>query len=180
MLFEQLRVRGSYLITPEKREDERGFFARLFCEREFAAHHLETQFIQVNNSASTHKGTLRGLHYQLAPMEEVKLVRCVKGAIWDVVLDLRPESETFGVWAAEELNEENRKMLYIPKGCAHGFLTLTDHSEMIYLVSEHYSSKLERGIRWDDPRFEIAWPFIPNVISERDRAHTDYLVETVQ
>lgn len=177
MQFEQLQVHGAYLITPEKREDERGFFARLFCEREFAAHNLQTQFIQMNNSASAKKGTLRGLHYQLAPMEEVKLVRCIKGAIWDLVLDLRPESETFGKWAAEELSAENRKMLYVPKGCAHGFLSLTDDSEMIYLVSEHYCPTLERGVRWNDPRFEIAWPFIPNVISERDCSHADYLTE---
>ena len=179
MLFEELRVRGAYAITPEKKEDDRGFFARLFCEKEFAAHHLETKFIQVNNSASVHKGTLRGLHYQVSPAEEVKLVRCIKGAIWDVVLDLRPDSETFGLWAAEELTAENRKMMYVPKGCAHGFLSLTDHTEMIYLVSEYYSSALERGIRWNDPRFEIAWPFIPNVLSERDCSHADYLAEAL-
>lgn len=177
MQFHELRVRGAYLITPEAKGDERGFFSRMFCEKEFAAFGLESRFVQVNNSGSSKKGTLRGMHYQLAPAEEVKLVRCVKGKLWDVVLDLRRDSPTFGQWDSAELTAENRKMMYIPKGCAHGFITLEDNSEVIYLVSEFYSSSLERGVRWNDPRFNIQWPFHPTVLSERDRAHPDYLEE---
>lgn len=179
MLFEELLVRGAYAITPEIKSDERGFFGRLFCEKEFAAHQLETRFVQVNNSSSYLKGTLRGMHYQLAPAEEVKLVRCISGELWDVVLDLRPDSETYKQWDAVTLNNENRKMLYIPKGCAHGFITLSDNTEVVYLVSEYYSATLERGVRWNDPHFNIAWPFNPTVLSERDRSHSDYIEEVL-
>jgi dTDP-4-dehydrorhamnose 3,5-epimerase len=171
MLFEKLKVNGAYAITPELKSDERGFFGRLFCEKEFAAYGLETRYVQVNNSSSTLKGTLRGLHYQLAPAEETKLVRCIRGEIWDVVLDLRPDSSTYGQWDAVTLTEENRIMMYVPEGCAHGFLTLTENTEVIYLVSEFYSSSLERGVRWDDPAFNIRWPFTPTTISDRDRQH---------
>lgn len=175
MKFTQLPIQGAYEIDLAKQEDERGFFARLFCEKEFAEYQLETNFVQVNNSLSHEKGTLRGLHYQLAPMEEVKLVRCIRGAIYDLILDLRTDSSTYGQTFGLELNADNRKMLYIPKGCAHGFLTLTENSELLYLVSEYYSRELERGIRWNDPHFDIAWPFHPRVISERDRCHADFV-----
>lgn len=177
MHFEELRVRGAYVITPEFRKDERGFFGRMFCEKEFAAHQLETHFVQANNSSSVSRGTLRGMHFQLPPSQEVKLVRCIQGELWDVVLDLRPTSPTFKQWDAATLTAENRKMMYVPKGCAHGFLTLTDNSEVIYLVSEFYSPTLERGVRWDDPAFKIQWPFSPTVLSDRDRTHPDYLQE---
>lgn len=177
MRFEELRVRGAYVITPEIKSDGRGFFARLFCEKEFEAQGLESRYVQVNNSKSASKGTLRGMHYQLPPAEEVKLIRCVSGELYDVVLDLRPESETFGQWDSAILTPENRKMMYVPRGCAHGFITLCDNTEVIYLVSEFYSSALERGVRWDDPRFNIQWPLSPVVLSERDRSHPDYLEE---
>ena len=177
MHFEELRVKGAFVVSPTEKLDERGFFARLFCEKEFAEQKLESHFVQVNNSKSVHKGTLRGMHYQLPPAEEVKLIKCVTGQLYDVVLDLRPESETYGQWDSAILTPENRKMMYVPKGCAHGFITLTDNTEVIYLVSEFYSSSLERGVRWNDPAFNIEWPLIPTVVSERDCSHADYVSE---
>lgn len=176
MKFIPTPLKGAYLIDIEKLNDTRGFFARVFCQKDFAEHGLATNFIQVNNSLSVQKGTLRGLHYQLAPMQEEKLVRCIRGACYDVILDLRPESETFGQSFGTHLLEENRTMMYVPKGFAHGFLTLTDDTELLYMVTEHYSPKLERGIRWNDPTFSIKWPEKPLVISERDQHHPDYKI----
>lgn len=174
MQFMQTPLKGAFLIDLDKRSDERGFFARLFCRDEFAKHGLETEFLQANNSLSVEKGTLRGLHYQLAPMEEVKLVRCVQGSFYDVILDLRPDSKTFGQYFGEILSQENRRMMYVPKGFAHGFLTIEPNAEVLYMVSQSYSKELERGIRWDDPHFNIQWPASPKVISERDRSHPDF------
>lgn len=165
---------GAYLIDLEKREDERGFFGRLFCSKEFEKHGLEAHYVQVNNSLSKERATLRGLHYQLNPMEEVKLVRCIQGSFYDVILDLRPASPTFGRSFGATLSSDNRRVMYVPKGFAHGFITLQDHSEVFYLVSQFYSKELERGIRWNDPQFKIAWPLQPIVISERDRTHPDF------
>lgn len=169
MIFNQTPLKDAYLIDLEKREDERGFFARLFCTEEFAKHGLEPSFMQANNSLSKDKGTLRGLHYQLAPKAETKLVRCIKGSFYDVILDLRPDSETFGKSFGAILSEDNRRMMYVPKGFAHGFLTLEPNSEVLYMVSTPYSKELERGIRWNDPHFDIYWPEQPEVISDRDR-----------
>lgn len=174
MKFTPTPLKGSYLIDIDKLIDSRGFFARAFCQKEFAEHGLASNFVQVNNSLSVQKGTLRGLHYQLAPMQEVKLVRCIRGACYDVILDLRPESETFCQSFGAQLSEDNRTMMYVPKGFAHGFLTFTDNTELLYMVSEHYAPKLERGIRWNDPTFSIKWPEQPQVISERDQLHPDY------
>lgn len=174
MKFNKTPVEGVFLIDLEKRGDERGFFARLFCTEEFLQHGLEPCFVQANNSLSRDKGTLRGLHYQLAPKAESKVVRCVKGSFYDVVLDLRPESKTFGHSFCAVLSEENRQMMYVPKGCAHGFLTLEPNSEVIYLVSTPYCKELERCVRWDDPYFKIQWPAEPIVISERDRTQHDF------
>jgi dTDP-4-dehydrorhamnose 3,5-epimerase len=174
MLFKETPLHGSYLIELEKRSDERGFFARLFCAQEFAAQGLEHRFLQANNSLSLQKGTLRGLHYQLEPMAETKLVRCLSGALYDVILDLRPQSPTFGRHFGATLSAENRLMMYVPRGFAHGFLSLEDNTEILYFVSQYYSKELERGIRWDDPRFQIAWPEPPLLISERDRSHPDF------
>ena len=171
-----LPMKGAYLIDLEKREDERGFFARLYCKDEFEQHSLESNFVQANNSFSKHKGTLRGLHYQLSPMQETKLVRCIKGSFYDVIVDLRHDSSTFGQSYGAELSEKNRRMMYVPKGFAHGFLTLTDDSEVVYLVSQNYSKDLERGVRWNDPTFSIDWPFTPLIISERDQNHPDYKI----
>lgn len=176
MKFIPIPLKGAYLIDIEKLEDERGFFARAFCTEDFIEQGLEGSFIQLNNSFSVKKGTLRGLHYQLAPMQETKIVRCVKGAFYDVILDLREESETFGKSFGEVLSAENRRMMYVPKGFAHGFYTLEDETEVIYMVSQYYSPELERGVRWNDPAFAIRWPGEPQVISERDRRHADYKI----
>lgn len=174
MKFRETMLPGAYVIDLDKKEDERGFFARSFCQKEFGLHGLETNFVQINNSLSAKKGTLRGLHYQLAPMQEVKIVRCIRGKIYDLILDIRQDSKTFGHSFGIELSEENKTMLYIPKGCAHGFMTLEDNSELFYLVSQYYSPELERGIRWDDPEFSIKWPNTPTIISERDLWHKDF------
>lgn len=174
MKFEPTAVEGARVIVPEPREDERGYFARMFCAREFEEHGLESAVKQVNNSNSRYAGTLRGMHYQLAPRQEVKVVRCVRGALWDVVLDLRPDSPTFGRWFGAELSEQNRRLMFVPRGCAHGFITLADETEAIYLVSEFYAPDRERGVRWDDPRFKIGWPSEPTVLSDKDRNHPDF------
>ncbi|HEV2303715.1 MAG TPA: dTDP-4-dehydrorhamnose 3,5-epimerase [Stellaceae bacterium] len=174
MIFTETPVEGAYLIDLEKRGDERGFFARAFCKNEFAAYGLETEFVQINNSLSAAKGTLRGMHYQLAPAAEVKVVRCLAGALWDVVLDLRPQSPTYGRWFGAELSAQNRRMMYAPKGLAHGFVTLADDTEAFYLVSAFYAPELERGVRWSDPRFAIEWPLQPVVISDKDRDRADF------
>jgi dTDP-4-dehydrorhamnose 3,5-epimerase len=174
VIFNETLLRGAYVIDLEKRGDERGFFARAFCEREFGEHGLATRFVQMNNSLSADKRTLRGMHYQLAPKAETKLVRCIRGALYDVILDLRKESATFGESFGAELTAENRRMMYVPKGFAHGFVTLTDDAEALYLVDELYSPEKERGIRWNDPRFGIDWPAAPIVISDKDRGHRDF------
>lgn len=174
MIFTETPVKGAYLIDLEKRGDERGFFARVFCKEEFVAHGLETDFVQINNSLSAAKGTLRGMHYQLPPAAEVKVVRCVAGALWDVVLDLRPDSPSYGRWFGTELSAVNRRMMYAPKGLAHGFVTLAPDTEAFYLVSAFYAPELERGVRWNDPRFAIEWPMEPVVISDKDRDRADF------
>lgn len=174
MQFIPTPLAGAYLIDLEKRGDDRGFFARAFCEQEFAAHQLVSRFVQVNNSLSAFKGTLRGMHYQLAPKAETKLVRCIRGALWDAILDLRPESPTFGQHFGAELSAENRRMMYVPKGFAHGFITLQDDTEAFYFVDEFYSPEQERGLRWNDPRFAIKWPAEPVVLSDKDRGHKDF------
>ncbi len=174
MVFTETPLPGAYLIDLEKRGDERGFFARAFCEKEFGAHQLATRFVQVNDSLSVQRGTLRGMHYQLEPNAETKLVRCIHGALHDVILDLRRTSPTFGRSFGAELSAENRRMMYVPKGFAHGFITLADDTEAFYYVDEFYAPAQERGIRWDDPRFDIGWPLQPVVISEKDRSHRTF------
>jgi dTDP-4-dehydrorhamnose 3,5-epimerase len=174
MQFLPTRLDGAYLIELDKREDERGFFARLFCEQEFAKAGLETRFVQINNSLSRDRGTLRGMHYQLGEAAEVKLVRCVRGALWDVILDLRPASPSFGQSFGAELSGDNRRMMYVPRAFAHGILTLTEETEALYLVSATYSPELERVVRWNDPRFAIGWPFAPIVISAKDANQRDF------
>lgn len=174
LTFNPLPLKGAYVIEMNERSDDRGFFGRIFCQDTFKNEGLETTFVQSNNSLSHLKGTLRGMHYQLPPHEEVKLVRCIQGSIYDVILDIRPESTTFGQHYGVELSAENRKMMYVPRGFAHGFLTLEDESEVIYMVSNVYSPERERGIRWDDPAFSIEWPFEPIVVSKRDQSHPDF------
>lgn len=174
MIFTQTPLQGLYLIDLEKKGDERGFFARAFCEKEFGAHQLVTHFVQVNNSLSAQRGTLRGMHYQLPPKAETKLVRCIRGALYDVALDLRPDSATFGKSFGAELTAENRRMMYVPKGFAHGFLTLSHDTEALYFVDEFYSPEHERGVRWNDPEFNISWPAEPVVLSDKDRNHRSF------
>ena len=174
MIFTETPIPGAYLIDLEKRGDDRGFFARAFCAKEFADHQLVTQFVQVNNSLSAQKGTLRGMHYQLAPKAETKLVRCIHGALYDLILDLRQGSPTFGQSFGAELSADNRRMMYVPKGFAHGFLTLADDTEAFYFVDEGYAPECERGIRWNDPRFRLPWPIAPSVLSDKDAHHRDF------
>jgi dTDP-4-dehydrorhamnose 3,5-epimerase len=174
MLFNPTPLRDAFTIELEKRGDDRGFFARFFCVNEFAQHRLETRFVQVNNSLSTRRGTLRGMHYQLAPSAEVKVVRCVRGAVWDAIVDIRPDSPSFGSWFGAELSAENRRMMYVPRGFAHGILTLTDDAELLYLVSDVYAPGDERGIRWNDPRFGVQWPIEPSEISGKDAGWPDF------
>src|SRR5580704_10998373 len=169
MIFTASPLPGAYFIELEKKGDERGFFARAFCEDEFRQHNLISHFCQVNNSLSPHKGTLRGLHYQLAPKAETKLVRCIRGALYDLILDLREGSSTFGKSFGVELSAENRRMMYVPKGFAHGFITLGDDTEAFYFVDEFYAPEYERGVRYDDPTFKLQWPAAPVVISDKDK-----------
>lgn len=174
MKFTPTPLNGAYLIDLEKKEDERGFFARSFCVNEFENQQLEHNIVQINNSLSVTKGTLRGMHYQLAPKAETKIVRCITGSLYDVIIDLRKESPTFGKWFGHELSAQNRTMLYVPKGFAHGFITLTDNTEALYLVTEFYAASQERGIRYNDPYFDIRWPITPVVVSEKDQHHPDF------
>lgn len=168
MKFTQTPLKDSYLISMEPIADERGFFSRFFCENEFSEHNLNTHWVQINNSLSIEKGTLRGLHFQYPPSVEVKLVRCIKGSIWDVIVDIRKSSNTFGNWFGAVLDENNRTMMYVPKGFAHGFISLESNSEILYLVSEFYNKENEETILWNDPTIAIKWPIIPNIISEKD------------
>ena len=169
MKFNETELPGSYLVELEPSWDERGFFARSWSRREFAEKGLDVDLNESAISFNPRAGTLRGLHYQIAPFEETKLVRCTAGAIFDVIVDLRPSSRTRGRWAGFQLSAENRLMLYVPKGFAHGFQTLTDHSEVSYLLSGSYSPDHARVIRWDDADLGIRWPAMPTVISDRDR-----------
>lgn len=174
MIFNPAPLKDAYTIDLEKRGDDRGFFARFFCVDEFSRAGLETRFVQVNNSLSSVRGTLRGMHYQLGDSAEVKIVRCIRGAVFDAIIDLRPDSPTFRKWFGAELSDENRRMMYVPRGFAHGILTLTDHTELLYLVSDFYAPSAERGIRWNDPAFAIEWPVAVAEISAKDAAWPDF------
>ncbi|OLN24914.1 dTDP-4-dehydrorhamnose 3,5-epimerase [Desulfovibrio sp. DV] len=174
MVFRETPVAGARLIDLEKRGDDRGFFARVFCRKEMANQGLVSDILQINTSLSVQKGTLRGMHYQLAPSAEVKIVRCIRGALFDVVLDLRPDSPSFCRWFGAELSAENRTMMYVPKGCAHGFLTLEENTEAFYLVDSAYAPDLERGVRYDDLQFGIVWPAAPAEVSQKDRSWPDF------
>jgi dTDP-4-dehydrorhamnose 3,5-epimerase len=174
VIFRPLEVSGAFLIEPEPARDERGFFARLWCQREFEEHGLLARIVQCSQSFNRRKGTLRGLHYQLAPHAEVKVVLCTKGAIYDVILDLRPASPTFKKHAVVTLTAENRLMAYVPEGCAHGFQTLEDGTEAFYLISEFYRPDHSRGVRWNDPAFNISWPPGEKILTERDRSCPDF------
>jgi len=172
--FSQTSLPGCFIIEPELLKDERGFFGRTFCRKEFKSHGLNPNLIQCDISFNKKKGTLRGMHYQVKPHEEAKLVRCTMGAIYDVIIDIRSESPTFKQWFAVELTAENRKMLYVSEGFAHGFLTLQDNSEVFYQMSEVYAPECARGIRWDDPAFGIEWPEDILAIADRDLQFQDF------
>lgn len=171
MQFRPLSIPGAMVVEVERREDSRGFFARSFCWDEFAAQGLAPDFVQCNLSWNARRGTLRGMHYQRAPSREGKLVRCTAGAIWDVVLDLRPDSPTYLRWEAAELTASNRRALYIPPGLAHGFQTLADDTEVFYQMTDMYAPELADGVRWNDPAFGIDWPVADPILSERDAAY---------
>lgn len=171
MQFRPLSIPGAMVVEVERREDSRGFFARSFCREEFAAQGLDADFVQCNLSWNARRGTLRGMHYQRAPSREGKLVRCTAGAIWDVVLDLRPDSPTYLRWEAAELTASNRRALYIPPGLAHGFQTLADDTEVFYQMTDMYAPDLADGVRWNDPAFGIDWPVADPILSERDAAY---------
>lgn len=174
MIFHPTPLPGAYIVETEPRTDERGFFARQFCSKEFQEFGLVGDFLQVNTSSNPTKGTLRGMHYQLGSAAETKLIRCIRGAIWDCIIDLRPNSETRGQWYGTRLSDENRLALYVPKGFAHGFLSLTPDSELLYFVDALYNPERERGVRWNDPYFAIEWPGSPSLISAKDRSHPDF------
>lgn len=169
MKFHELPLPGLFAIESERLADERGYFSRLFCRDSFAARGLAADFPQCSLSHNTSSRTLRGLHYQAPPQAEAKIVNCISGRVFDVVVDLRPGSDSFGRWHAEELAAGDDRALYIPAGCAHGFLTLAEHSELHYMISVPHDPDSARGVRWDDPQLAIAWPEAPRVISERDR-----------
>lgn len=174
MTFQEMDVRGAFLLDVELIEDERGFFASTWSAECAAERGLVEAFTHCSVSGNTVRGTLRGMHYQTGVHAETKLVRCIRGRIYDVVLDLRRESDTFGRWAAAELSATNRRSVYIPRGCAHGYLTLEDASEVAYQITPGYAPPAAAGVRWNDPAFRIEWPGAPRVISDRDRTYPDF------
>jgi dTDP-4-dehydrorhamnose 3,5-epimerase len=176
MIFSETRLKGAFVMEPERFEDERGFFAHGWSPRELAKHGLEAPVAESAISFNKKKGTLRGMHYQASPHSQIKIVRCTMGAIYDVIIDLRRESPTFKHWVAVELTASNRLMLYIPKDFAHGFQTLDDETELSYNMSNTYVPESARGVRWNDSAFNICWPLPVSVIAERDGSYPDYLV----
>ena len=176
MIFEETKLKGAYIIELEKLNDNRGFFARAFCKKEFEKHGLISNFVQSNISYNIKKNTIRGIHYQVAPFEEVKLGRCTRGVIYNIIIDLRPESVTYKQWTGVKLTADNYKMLYVPKGFAHGYQALTENSEFFYHTSQVYASEYERGVRWDDPQLKIKWPIGIDLglISEKDKSWPEH------
>jgi dTDP-4-dehydrorhamnose 3,5-epimerase len=174
MRFDELPLAGAFVISPERHCDTRGWFARTFCRDEFAAHGLTVDFVQCSTSFNAHRGTLRGMHLQRAPHAETKLVRCTRGAIFDVLLDLRRKSATYRHWRAAELTENDGRALYIPAGFAHGFQSLADDTEVLYQITERHAPELSVGVRWNDPAFGIEWPIHPPMLSEQDASHEDF------
>ncbi|HEY9115346.1 MAG TPA: dTDP-4-dehydrorhamnose 3,5-epimerase [Bacteroidales bacterium] len=174
MKFTETNLKGAYIIEIERIGDERGFFGRQWCQNEMTRMGLNAKIAQVNTSLNKEKGTLRGLHFQKFPYQETKLIRCIRGRIFDVIVDLRPDSVTFKKWFGLELAQDNYKMLYAPDNFAHGFITLEDNSEILYLVSQFYHPEAEAGLRWNDPQFSIEWPGQVKVISEKDKFRPDF------
>jgi dTDP-4-dehydrorhamnose 3,5-epimerase len=175
LIFTETKLAGAFVIELERHTDERGFFARTFCQQEFEAHGLKAEVAQCNVSFNKRKGTLRGMHYQAAPFAEAKLVRCTAGSIYDVIIDLRPASSTFKRHFGVELSAENCRMLYIPESFAHGFQTLEDDTEVFYQMAQRYSAEHARGVRWNDPAFGIEWPKGERIIIERDQNYPDFV-----
>jgi dTDP-4-dehydrorhamnose 3,5-epimerase len=178
MILTETKLKGSFLIELEKLEDVRGFFACSWSQREFEALVVDAPLVECNISFNKKKGTLRGMHYQAAPHDQAKIVRCTRGAIYDVIVDLRPESPTFKQWLGVELTAQNHLMLYVPKKFAHGFQTLQDDSEVFYQMSAYYAPESSRGVRWNDPAFGIEWPEDERIMLERDQQHPDFISET--
>lgn len=177
MIFKETKLRGAFIIEPERFEDGRGFFAELWTQSQLEAHGMESRFVQCNVSCNRKKDTLRGLHYQIAPHAQAKLVRCTAGAIYDVGVDLRPDSPTFRQWVGVELSAGNHRMLYLPGDFAHGYQTLEDDAEILYMVTAAYAPASERGVRWDDPAFQIEWPEVAErIMSRKDREYPDFRV----
>jgi dTDP-4-dehydrorhamnose 3,5-epimerase len=174
LIFTETALKGAYILELEPREDERGFFARTWCRREFEARSISFSVVQCNLSYNKRKGTLRGMHFQVPPYEEAKLVFCTRGTIYDVIIDLRKTSTTFARHVAFTLTAQNRRMLYVPKGFAHGFQTLEDETEVFYLMSEFHAPGSGRGVRWNDPAFGIKWPADQRIISEQDQNYPDF------
>ena len=174
MIFNETKLAGAYILDLQKHEDERGFFARTFCQKELEAHGLISDVAQANTSLSRSRGTLRGMHFQKSPHEETKLIRCTRGALYDVIIDLRPDSATYKQWVGVELTADNYRMLFVPRNFAHGFITLADDTEANYLVSQFYAPGSELGIRWNDPAFDIQWPIDVSVISDKDANWPDF------
>ncbi len=173
MRFLPTKLPGAFIIDLELHDDHRGFFARSWCQEEFAAHGLNPGLVQCNVSFNRKRGTLRGLHFQIAPYSEAKLIRCTRGRLFDVVVDLRQDSPTFREWVGVELTAQNRRMVYVPEGMAHGFETLEDETEVFYQMSEFFHPEAARGVRWNDPALAIAWPIAPPVLSDKDEAYPD-------
>jgi dTDP-4-dehydrorhamnose 3,5-epimerase len=169
MKFTETKLKGAFVVEIEKLSDERGFFARSWCRKEFETHGLASRVVQANVSYNRRRGTMRGMHYQIAPYQESKLIRCTRGAIYDVIIDLRPDSPTYKQWTGVELTADNYTMFFVPQDFAHGFETLTDNTEITYQVSQFYTPGSEKGIRFDDPAFNIQWPLEVAVLSDKDR-----------
>jgi dTDP-4-dehydrorhamnose 3,5-epimerase len=180
MIFTELELKGAFLIEVKKIQDDRGFFGRAWCQKEFEEHGLNGNVKQINTSLTHKKGTIRGMHYQVDPYQETKFIRCTRGRIYDVIIDLRPESPTFMKWVGNELSADNYKMVYVPGNFAHGFVALEDHSEVYYPVTEFYTPGAERGIRFNDRAFNIQWPIPIEVVSEKDASHPDFDINSFQ
>lgn len=178
MIFEPAEINGAFVVRMEPRTDERGWFARAWCEEEFRAHGLNVRAVQTNVSFNHRRGTIRGLHWQLEPYGEAKVVRCTAGAIFDVMADVRPGSPTYGRWQGTHLTAGDLQLVFVPEGCAHGYQALADESEVSYNASHAYAPGKERGVRWDDPAFGIAWPVTDVIVSEKDASWPDYALES--
>jgi len=180
MIFTETKLKGAFIIEIKKLEDERGFFGRAWCQKEFEEHGLNGNICQINTSYTKNKGTIRGLHYQVNPYQETKFLRCTRGRIFDIIIDLRPDSPTFMQWIGNELSSDNYKMVYVPENFAHGILTLEDNSEVYYPVTQFYTQGAERGIRWNDPAFNIKWPVEVEIVSEKDNSHPDFDISHIK